>query len=342
MFRIVSIAFFLICLFNYNGFGQGRDTIVLYNGQVLIGDVQGANLGLISIDDIDMKMQNIKLFKIKILVIRERFKIETVDKRILYGSMRTTDKNGWVVIHTIEGEDIPMHITRLYHLISMDANFFKRLNGNVAAGLSFTKSSGIGQVTFSANLQYGTKLFNYQLISSSISSIDTGNFSRDNENIQLLTSYDLTPTWFIGTAIQYQRNLELSISRRYLGMIGPGNKLFIKRTWTLTAVTGMSFSTEKSTEGVSSGLLYEIPLMFQFNFYQFQNPDIQITSNQSVYYSLSQSGRIRYDGSTNFSWQLIRYFYLNINPYINFDSEPPAGSGSTFDYGIVLGLSYKF
>ncbi len=108
------------------------------------------------------------------------------------------------------------------------------------------------------------------------------------------------------------------------------------------AVTGMSFSTEKSTEGVSSDLLYEIPLMFQFNFYQFQNPDIQITSNQSVYYSLSQSGRIRYDGSTNFSWQLIRYFYLNINPYINFDSKPPAGSGSTFDFGLVVGLSYKF
>lgn len=342
MFRIFVIAFFLICFFNYNGLGQGRDTIVLYNGQILIGDVQGADLGAISIDDMDMKMQNIKLFKIKILIIRERFKIETVDKRIIYGSMRTTDKYGWVVIHTVKGEDIPLHITRLYHLISQDANFFKRLNGNVAAGLSFTKSSGIGQVTFSANLQYATKLVNYQLISSSISSIDTGNFSRDNENIQVLASYDLTPTWFIGTAIQYQRNLELSILRRYLGMIGPGNKLFIKRTWTLTAVTGMSFSTEKSTEGVSSELLYEIPLMFQFNFYQFQNPDIQVTSNQSVYYSLSQSGRIRYDGSTNFSWQLIRYFYLNINPYINFDSKPPAGSGSTFDFGLVVGLSYKF
>ncbi len=342
MIRIFVISFFLICLFNCSGFGQGRDTIVLYNGQVLIGDVQGANLGSISIDDMDMKMQNIKLFRIKILIIRERFKIETVDKRILYGSMRTSDKNGWVVIHTIDGEDIPLHITRLYLLISMDANFFTRLNGNVAAGLSFTKSSGIGQVTFSANIQYATRKVNYQLISSSISSIDTGNFSRDNENVQLLASFELTPTWFIGTAIQYQRNLELSISRRFLGMIGPGNKLFIKRTWTLTAVTGMSFSTEKSTEGISSQLLYEIPLMFQFNFYQFQNPDIQITSNQSVYYSLSQSGRVRYDGSTNFSWQLIRYFYLNINPYINFDSKPPAGSGSTFDFGLVVGLSYKF
>ena len=26
----------------------------------------------------------------------------------------------------------------------------------------------------------------------------------------------------------------------------------------------------------------------------------------------------------------------------NFDSKPPAGSGSTFDFGLVVGLSYKF
>jgi hypothetical protein len=80
----------------------------------------------------------------------------------------------------------------------------------------------------------------------------------------------------------------------------------------------------------------------QFNFYQFRHPDIQINSTQTVYFSLSQPGRIRYDGNTTFSWQLVRYFYLNISPYTNFDSKPPAGSTSTFDYGIVVGLSYKF
>ena len=124
-------------------------------------------------------------------------------------------------------------------------------------------------------------------------------------------------------------------------MTGIGNKLFIKNTWRLLATTGMTFSQEKSTAGVSSGLLFEIPLMFQFNFYQFRHPDIQISSTQTAYFSLSQAGRVRWDGSTTFSWQLIRFFYLNINPYTNYDNQPP-GDGSKFDYGIVVGLSYKF
>jgi len=321
--------------------GQDRDSIILYNGQILIGDVQQASLGSISIDDIDLKIVSIKLFKIRRLVIRERFKIETIERKIYYGTLNTKGREGWVNIHTSEGTDIELHITHIYQLISMENNFFKRLQGNVSAGLSFTKSSNIGQLNFSGNVIYSTKKIGYQLSASTIGSIDSTGYSRDNENLQLLTTYELTTTWFLAAAAQYQRNLELAIAHRYLVMGGAGNKLFIKKTWRLLGITGISLSEEKSTEGVSSNLLYEIPVSLIFNFYKFQNPDIQINSTQTVYFSLSQPGRVRYEGNTNFSWQLIRYFYLNINPYTNFDNQPPGG-GSTFDYGIVVGLSYKF
>jgi Protein of unknown function, DUF481 len=342
MIRISLITVVSICLFSFKSFSQNKDTIILYNGQELIGEVQNASLGAISIDDIDLKMQSVKLFKIKVLIIHERFKIETVNKHFFYGTMNTSDKNGWVDIHLSDSSIFSLRITQIFQLISLEDNFFKRLNGNVSAGLSFTKSSNIGQVNFSANVQYATRLINYQLTLSSIGSIDSGKFSRDNENAQLYAAYDLNASWFLALAGQYQRNLELSISRRFLGITGVGNKLFIEKNWRLLAITGMSYSQEKSTEGVSSGLLLEIPVVFQFNFYKFRHPDIQISSNQTVYFSITQGGRVRYDASTTFSWQLIRYFYLNLSPYSNFDNKPPAGSSSTFDYGIVFGLSYKF
>ena len=341
MLKRIGIVFFIIGCFHVTSFAQ-KDSITLFNGETLIGEVQGASLGSISIDDIDLKMINIKFFKIKTLSIVERFKIETIDKKIYYGTLKTSDKEGWVDIHTIEGNIIPIHITKIYQLVSVDTDFFKRLNGNVAAGLSFTKSSSIGQITFSANVQYATKVLDYQLSASSITSIDSGKFSRDNENLFLVSSYDLSTTWFLSLAAQYQRNQELSIARRWLGLTGIGNKLVIKKNWRLLATTGITFSSEKSIEGVSSTLLLDIPMMIQFNFYQFRHPDIQISSTQTLYIGLDQGGRVRYDGNTNFSWQLIRYFYLNINPYTNFDSQPPAGSNSNFDYGIVFGLSYKF
>ncbi len=342
MLRITAISIFCILILNQESFCQEKDSIILYNGQILIGEVQSASLGTLTIDDIDLKMQNIKLYKIKILKIQARFKIETVDKHLYLGTLKTADKFGFVNIHTAEGENIEIHITKIYQLISMDNDILKRIRGNISAGLSYTKSSSLGQVNFNAGLQVATKHVDYLLSVSSIASIDSSSYSRDNENLQLFASYDVSTSWFVAAGGQYQRNLELSIARRFLGLIGPGYKVFIEKNWRLLATTGISFSQEKSTENAESGLLYEVPVMFQFNFYKGHKPDITINSTQAVYFSLSEAGRVRYDGSTSFSWQLVRYFYLRVNPYINYDSKPPAGNNSNLDYGIVLGLSYEF
>ena len=214
--------------------------------------------------------------------------------------------------------------------------------GNLSAGFSYTKSSNIGQLNLSANVGFATKKWEFQLQTSEIGSIDSGKFSRDNESIQLFGAYTLSNNWFLAGALQYQRNLELSIARRYLELMGDGNKLVIRDTWQLYAITGLSVTQEKSTEGVASPTALEIPLMFRFNFYKFQHPDIQISTSWTGYFSLTEKGRFRYDGNTSFSWQLIRYFYLTINPYSSFDTKPPSGTGAEFDFGIAMSLTYKF
>ena len=340
--RIAFIIGVSICFISNKSFSQAQDTVVLLKGQMLIGEVKYADLGNITIDEIDLKVQNVKLYKIKKLVVSRKLKIETIDKKFYFGTLKAAEKEGWVEIQMTSGETVAIPIINIFQLISIEGNILKRLYGNVTVGFSFNKSSDIGQLNVSADINYSAKKLDYMLMINAIGTLDSGKFSSDNINAQFASDYALTETWFLGAGLQYQRNLELSIARRYLGLAGVGNLLFIKRNWRLAALTGITFSQEKSLEGVSSGLLYEIPLIFQFNFYQFRHPDIQINSRQAIYFSLSQPGRVRYNGNTSFSWQLIRYFYLTLSPYTNFDSEPPAGNNSTFDYGVVFGISYKF
>lgn len=327
---------------NITGYGQRADSIYLYNGQVLIGDVQASNLGSIAIDDIDMKIIKVKLYKIRRLRVSELFKINTMQKQTYYGVLEPSDTSGWVTIRTETGESIPLAIGDIHDLITLNKQFFKRLYGNIAAGFSYAKSSDIGQVNFSGMAAFATKHWEYQLQASEIGSIDSSKFSRDNENIQFFGAYNFTTDWFGAGVLQYQRNLELSIARRYLELLGVGNKLFIKDTWQLYVISGLSITQEKSTEGVSSPTRLELPLMLQFNFFKFHNPDIQVAVSWTGYYGLTETGRIRYSGSTSFSWQLIRYFYLTINPYSNFDSKPPSTTASKFDFGVALSLTYKF
>jgi hypothetical protein len=125
MFETILLAFLAINCLWVKAFGQEKDSIFLYNGQVLIGEIQGSNLGTISIDDVDLKMQNVKLYKIKVLKTFQRFKIETVDKKIYYGSLKTFSKNGLVDIITDGGNHISIIMTDIFTMISMQGDFFK-------------------------------------------------------------------------------------------------------------------------------------------------------------------------------------------------------------------------
>jgi hypothetical protein len=57
MFRLyVSITFLAFINLGNLAFAQVKDTILLYNGQVLIGEVKGAQYGEVNMDDADLKL----------------------------------------------------------------------------------------------------------------------------------------------------------------------------------------------------------------------------------------------------------------------------------------------
>ena len=104
-------------------------------------------------------------------------------------------------------------------------------------------------------------------------------------------------------------------------------------------MSGIAFNQEKNTSGDESKLLIEVPVSLRFNLYQFSHPNIQITTSQTGYISLSQLGRIRFSGTSSFRVELVDDFYFNVNPYTNYDSKPPV-EGNKFDFGVTFGLSY--
>mgnify|MGYP003694470137 CR=1 FL=1 len=44
-----------------------------------------------------------------------------------------------------------------------------------------------------------------------------------------LLRYSTGPAWFAAASFNYQRNIELSIARRYQEWIGGGNKVFVRQ-----------------------------------------------------------------------------------------------------------------
>lgn len=321
--------------------GQTKDTIVFYKGQTLVGDIRNGQFGEITINDVDFKLMQVKQYKIKMLTTDNRFRLETNDKKEYIGRLQNAGKDGWVNIILDDRDTVLMRITDLAQIISIEKKFLEGLNGSLSAGFSYAKSSDIGQTNLSSTVHYATNKFDYAVSIAMNGSIDSSKYSRDREDMSLFVARSLGPSWFAAVSFSYQRNLELSIARRYQELIGGGNKLFVRQNWVLLATSGLAFNEEKSTSGNSSSLLLEIPIGVRFNFFKYSHPNLQITSSQIIFFGLSQSGRIRFNSNTSFSWELIKNFRFNFNPYLNYDNQPPEGN-SNYDYGVSIGISFTF
>jgi hypothetical protein len=322
-------------------FCQEKDSVFLFNGQVLIGDIKSGQLGEITIDDVDLRIVELKQYKIKRLTSHRRFKVQTQSKEIFFGIMHAGSRDGTVRLQLDGGEDMELTIMDISTVVALEKKFFQRLTGNLSGGFSYTKSSDLGQINFSSNTYYVGERFEHQLSFNMIASIDSGKFSRDREDAGLFSAYNFKSTWFVAGALYYQRNLELSIARRYQQLIGAGNKLFVRRYWQLLILSGMTFNEEKSTSGTASKLLLEVPLNMRFNFFRYRRPNIQVNFTQSGYFSLSEAGRWRYDSNLSFSWEIFHQFYFTFNPYGSYDSKPPEGNSNS-DFGVAVSISFKY
>lgn len=334
------LIFFLGNLMN-SAFAQTKDTIVLYGGQVLIGDIRNGAFGEITINDKDFKILQVKQYKIRTLTTDNRVRLETSDKQKYIGRLEKATADGWVNIILDNGDTLKTLITDISQIIAIEKKFLVGLDGSLSAGFSYAKSSDIGQVNLSSNIHYATNKFDYLVSVSMNGSIDSSKYSRDREDAGVFVAYSTGPAWFAAASFNYQRNIELSIARRYQEWLGAGNKVFVRDHWVLMLTSGLAFNQEKSTAGATSGVLLEIPVGTRFNFFKYQSPNIQISSTQTVFFSLSQKGRVRFSSNTTFSWELIKNFRLNINPYASYDNQPPEGN-SNYDYGVAFSLAFTF
>jgi hypothetical protein len=95
----------------------------------------------------------------------------------------------------------------------------------------------------------------------------------------------------------------------------------------------VSSSSKESLEGM---------LGVNYSRYIFDDPTVDLTVSLFTFPSLTTSGRNRAQFDVNFRWELINDLFWELSYYNTYDSDPPSGSASTSDYGIVTSIGYSF
>jgi hypothetical protein len=336
----IRVTIFLI-FFSILGYSQVKDTVFFLNKSMMIGEFKKMKLGKIEFDSDEVGIVYIKYHKVKTMHVASYYcRTETIDKRVLYGSILASKTPGNIVVHTLKA-DVEVKMIDISSISFYGENWTDSLSGSFGAGYSYTKSSDIGRLNIDGKFKYVKSKLELELSGSIITTIDSSVVNRENEDISFTSKFLKDSKWYSAVSLRYQRSIELGLLDRWQEGGGIGYKFLQRQHNFARVLSGIVVNQETDFEN-NENTYFEWSTNASYDFFSFSKPNITIAMSQGIYVSLSQRGRIRNEGDLDINWELIDDFSINISLYHYYDRKSPGTNTSKTDYGFVTGLNYKF
>jgi len=123
--------------------------------------------------------------------------------------------------------------------------------------------------------------------------------------------------------------------RRRTGARSRSHQPWLWSTYAGAAYTHEQFSNEPGSESA------EAAIGGQFDFFTPGKEDFSITNHAVSYIALTGRSRIRVEAQSSWRQEFLSDFYLSVNGFDSFDSDPPAEKKRN-DSGLSLTLGWRF
>ena len=148
--------------------------------------------------------------------------------------------------------------------------------------------------------------------------------------------------WFSNGVLAFDQNDELGLNLRTSFGGSVGRYLVQSNTmlWSLDA--GLQVSREDLIENPDDTDSVEATFGLKWDWFLFQDPELDWTTAITVIPSLTESGRVRSEVETSLQWELIGDLHWAISLFGSFDNQPQSDTGETSDYSINTTVVYEF
>jgi len=324
---------------------RNDDVVILKNGDRLTGEIRGLQNGELKFF-CGYMAESVRLdwTKVERLESKSTFMIYLVDGKLFTDVIRLLPANSGQVANFVIGgkhESARVQQVDVVRILLADARFFKRLEGSVDFGLSYTSGNDQYSTELLATTTYRTGSHAFTgSIDSAFSGQHNGTSTRRN---QFTFDYrkQLTPRWFAGGVVDFLRSDQQSLSLRTSigGLLGRNLKQtegtrfavfggIVGNREKYSAPTGHPEST--NADGLAG---------VDFATFRFSRTDFR--SRISLFPSLTTPGRTRVQATSNFRLRIATDLWVGFHLYENFDSKPPVRADKN-DLGLSTSLSWIF
>ena len=331
---------FIFFILTLSAFAQRVDTIHLYNGDRITGEVKFMNGNKLSLKTDRAGTIAIEWPSVKRIYSPNFYDISTMSGNRLYGSLQYDNDEDSVII--VLGEDrIKKHLLDIISIDRIKIKFFDQLSGSIFLNVNYANANENLQLNAGFDITHRSRKF-VNAISANTLITSTATTERTDRNEASYTFQRIYGVdWFIASSLTYQRNTELNIGYRNQLFAGGGKYFLRKPSNELYLLSGLSANQEQSyIEPITQTNNVEFVAALSYHQFKFRNPQFDVLANVNSFTSFTVPGRFRLDVEIKLMWELFSDFKWNITFYENFDNKPPGGENPTNDWNISTGITY--
>jgi len=319
---------------------QKTDTLVVRNGDVMTGEFQELQRGKVEYDTDAASTIYVKWTRVLTAKTDKRFEIDLEDGSRYFGGLEQGDKPNEVRI--VAARDTLVVATQaIVRMQRIKQTFWRRLDGSIDVGVSYTQQSNQTNFNFSSDVTYKKGLNNFQFdLSTSLSRQD------GTDNITSLSTVfayqrEFGDRWFYAGLVAGEQNSQLDLEIR--GSLGAvAGRYFVQSDKvTLTSGVGLSYARERFTDLEGDNALQGL-LLTDFEYFSWGTLDTDLSSQLAIIPVLNQSGRWRIGFDLSLSREIVNDFYLSLGVSEQFDSKPPTEDTEKNDFSVNTSIGWSF
>ena len=317
------------------------DVIVFENGDRLTGEIKSMERGQLRFETDATGTIDIQWGKVAFISSNQDIQVEVASGVRYFGHVKMEENRFIVVVETGSGP-IDLDNSKIVTMNPIDQTGLRDIDIDVAAGYNFTAASDVEQFNFAINADYRTR---ERIISASFSSLFSDSDSNDASQRQLLGfNYTrLRPNrWLNDGSLRFEQNDELDLNLR--ASLGSGIGRILRQSDRALVVvrTGLQVTREDFVDQPDDVDSLEYYLSGKLDWFRYNTPELDWSTNLEVIPSLTESGRVRVEFDTKLKWEIIGDLFWGLEFYSSYDSQPQSETGSSSDHGVITSFSYDF
>jgi len=338
----VFVAAVLFIVGSHAAAKEKTDVVEFKGGNRLVGELKHLDRGKLYFKTDATETISIDWAEVTALITKQDLRVILRNGFRHYGALVAAASPGMLAVSSA-GEIIEVPLLDTTNVDPMEHTIWDRLDIDVSTGYSFTKATEVTQFNFDSEIRYETadRLRELDLSTQSTSSTEAKQSVRNTATYETMKLHD--DLWVTGWIAGFEQNDALALDYRLSSAFGGGRRFFTHPNRRIRLFGGLQLNEEKFDGGDSEASLESV-FVGTFDWFQFGEPELDLSTTLSVFPSLSDFGRVRAQLDISLKWEIFKDFYWALSVFDDYDSDPQsqnADSSTTNDYGVMTSIGWS-